>query len=96
MTYNKSLFSSYIPEIHGPVELGNSNISKVLGAGTICLDILANDKRTKFQPYNVLYLPELGYQLLSVPKFDSSGLDTSFQSSDVGYRKMERFLLLGL
>ena len=29
---------------------------------------------------NVLHVPELGYQLLSVPTFDKSGLTTSFHS----------------
>ena len=81
MTYNRSLFSSYVPGTHGPCELGNSKNSKVLGIGTIFFDILANGKRAKCQLNNVLYVPELGYQLPSAPKFDESGLNTSFHSS---------------
>ncbi len=61
MTYNKSVFSSYTPGIHGPVQLGNSNTSKVLGTCTIHLNILANGKRIKCQLNNVLFVPELGY-----------------------------------
>ena len=95
MTNNKSLFSSYVPEIHCPAELGNSDISKVLGTGTIYLDILPNDKRTKCQPYNVLYVPELGYKLLSAPTFDNSGLDTSFHSSRCWIQKDGALLATG-
>ena len=94
-TWPKSLFSSYIPGIHGLVELGNNNTSEVLGTRTIYLEILANAKRTKCQLYNVLYIPELGYQLLSVTKFDKSGLNTSFHSSRCRIKKKGALLATG-
>ena len=37
-----------------------------------------NGKKTKYELQNVLHVPDLGYQLLSVPTFDKSGLNTSF------------------
>ena len=95
MNYNKSLFSSYIPRIHGPVELGNNNTSKVLGTSTIDLDIFANGKRTKCQLNKVLYVPELGHQLLSVPTFNKSGLTTSFHSSRCWIQKYGALLATG-
>ena len=60
MTYNKSLFSLNISRTHGPVELGNNNPAKVLGTGSIYLDILANGKRVNCRINNVLYVTELG------------------------------------
>ncbi len=80
MTYNKSLFSSYSPGHHSSVELGNSKTTTVSGKGTIDINIFVNEKQVKCRLENVLHVPELGYQLLSVPTFDKSGLNTSFQS----------------
>lgn len=95
MTYNKSLFSSYTTGHHGPVELGNSNTSKVLGKGIIELAILVDGKQSKCRLNNVLFVPELGYQLLSVPIFDKSGLNTSFHSSRCWIQKENTLLATG-
>ncbi len=80
MTYNKSLFSSYSPAHHSSVELGNNKTTTVSGKGTIDINIFVNGKQVKCKLDNVLHVPELGYQLLSVPTFDKSGLNTSFHS----------------
>ena len=80
MTFNKSMFSSYTTTHTSSVELGNSNTVKVLGIGTAEIPISVNQKRVKCMLKKLLYVPELGYQLLSVPNFDKSGLTTSFHS----------------
>ena len=80
MTFNKSMFSSYITAHTSSVELGNSNTVKVLGIGTVKIPISVNGKRVKCMLENVLHVPELGYQLSSVPTFDKSGLTTWFHS----------------
>ena len=80
MTYDKSLFSSYSPGQHSSVELGNGNCAKVTGQGKISIKISVNGRRTTCQLDNVLLVPDLGYQLLSVPTLDKANLKTSFQS----------------
>ena len=80
MTFNKSMFSWYITAQTSSVKLGNSNTVKVLGIGTVEIPISVNGKRVKCMLENVLHVPELGYQLLSVPTVDKSGLTTSFHS----------------
>lgn len=80
MTYNKSLFSSYATGHYSSVELGNSKTTIVAGKGTIDINIFVDGKQVKCRLNNVLHVPELGYQLLSVPTFDKSGLNTSFHS----------------
>ena len=80
MTFNKSLFLSYTAGHPSSVELGNSDIAKVSGIGNIEIAIFVHGKRVKCILQNVLHVPELGYQLLSVPTLDKSGLTTSFHS----------------
>ncbi len=80
MTYNKDLFSSYTPGYHSPVALGNNKTASVAGKGTVDIAISLQGKQTKCRLTNVLHVPELGYQLLSVLTFDKSGLATSFYS----------------
>ncbi len=80
MTYNKSLFSSYTCAHPSAVELGNGNTAPVRGKGTVEIFISVHRKRIKCVLQNVLHVPDLGYQLLSVPTFDKSGLTTSFHS----------------
>ena len=80
MTFNKSLFSSYATVHTSSVEFGNSNTVKVLGTGTVVIPISINRKRVKCILRNVPHVPELGFQLLSVPTLDKSGWTTSFHS----------------
>ena len=81
MTFNKSLFSTYTSGHPSSVELGNNNTAKVAGVGIVEIPILVNGKRVKCVLQNVLHVPDLGYQLLSVPTFDKSGFTTSFHSA---------------
>ncbi len=87
MTFNKSLFSSYNPGHHSPVHLGNSNTSAVAGVGTVDINIIVDGKQVKCRLNNVFHVPDLGYQLLSVPTFDKSGLTTTFHSKQCWIRK---------
>lgn len=80
MTFNKSLFSSYSSGYPSSVELGNSTSARIAGIGTIVILILVRGQKVKCLLKNVLHVPDLGYQLLSIPKFDKRGLTTSFHS----------------
>ena len=72
------MFSSYTSGHPAAVELGNNNTATVAGKGTVTINIFVNEKKTKCVLKNVLHVPDLGYQLLSVPTFDKPGLNTSF------------------
>ncbi len=80
MTFNKSLFLSYTAGHPSSVDFGNSNTAKVAGIGTVAIPILVGGKKVKCLLRNVMHVPDLGYQLLSVPTFDKLGLTTSFHS----------------
>lgn len=73
MTFHKSMFSSYTAANIYSVELRNNNAVKVLGTGTVEIPISVHGKRVKYMLRNVLHVPELRYQLLSVPTIDKSG-----------------------
>ena len=78
MTFNKSLFSSFSPGHHSEVEHGNSNTADVAGTGCFVLELSVNGSVIKSELNNVLHVPDLGYQLLSVSTLDRSGLTTCF------------------
>lgn len=80
MTYDKSVFSSYSPGKHSSVELGNGKCAKVIGQGKVTFKISFNWVCTTCELVNVLLVQDLGYQLLSVPTLDKTGLKTSFYS----------------
>ena len=80
MTYDKSLFSSYTPGNHSPVRFGNSNTADVAGSGYVILHIIVNGRIRRCKLGNVLHVPSLGYQLLSVLSFDKLGYRTLFES----------------
>lgn len=66
------------PGEHSSVELGIGNVAKVIGQSTITIKISVNGRRTTCDLIYVLLVLDLGYQLLSVPTFDTSGLKPSF------------------
>ncbi len=80
MTFDKSLFSSYTSGHPSTVSLGNNNLANITGIGTVEILILVRGNQVKCTLKNVLHVPDLGYQLLSVPTFDKLGFRTSFES----------------
>lgn len=92
MTYDKSLFSSYTPGNHSPVRLGNSNTAAVVGSGCIKIRINVHGRIRECNLRNVLHVPTLGYQLLSVPTLDKSGLETLFKSGRAFISSQTRLL----
>eukprot|EP00171_Calliarthron_tuberculosum_P022155 IDg22155t1 len=79
MTYDRSLFSSYSELSPGGVELGNKATAKVTGKGNITVELKVNGKHQMCILKDVLHVPDLGYQLLSVPTMDKIGLVISFK-----------------
>ncbi len=95
MTYDKTLFSSYSSGSNSSVELANSNVANVSGSGTVDIARLVKNKPTRCRLSNVLHVPDLGYQLLSVSTLDKSGLKISFLSGRCEIMRNESLLATG-
>ncbi len=95
MTYDKNLFSSYTSGSDSSVELGNNNVATVIGSGTVDITLLVENKHTKCRLSNVLHVPDLGYQLLSVTTLDKSGHRISFFSGQCQIEKNGKLLATG-
>ena len=82
MTHDKSLFSSYseIPN-SSSVVLGNGNKTPIQGAGTVQVRIKVHGISKLCILTDVYYVPELGYNLMSVPTLDKKGLSITFSST---------------
>jgi len=80
MTYNKSLFTSLSHTPKSFVELGNGSKAAIVGSGTISLTIQVSGRDVQIKLENVLLVPELGFQLLSVPTLSKRGFSTIFQN----------------
>jgi len=95
MTHNKYLFSSYSSGSNSSVELGNNNVANVCGSGTIDITLVVNNTPTNCRHSNVLHVPDLGYQLLSVITLDKSGLRISLFSGRCEIKKNSSLLATG-
>ena len=95
MTFDKNLFSSYTPGGHSPVCLGNRTTASVAGSGNVTLNIVLNGRHRKCKLENVLHVPQLGYQLISVPTLDKSGKNILFESGKAFVRSNNVLLATG-
>ncbi len=87
MTYDRDLFSSYIEQEQSDVNLGNGTSVRVVGKGYITLAITVNGEPRQCRLLNVLHVPVLGYQLLSVPTLDKQSFEVTFKSGRCYIRK---------
>ena len=69
-----------IPRGHSPVCLGNRTTASVTGSGNVTLNIVVNGRRLECKLENVLHVPQLGYQLISVPTLEKSGRTVLLES----------------
>ena len=94
MTHDKSLFSSYsAPSKSKTVEVGGGNALPIVGSGHIVMNICVEGKAMKCELRNVLHVPALGYQLLSVPTWDKMGLRTTFEGGSCLVSNMKSKIL---
>ncbi len=80
VTYDRDLFSLYIEHEQSNVKLGDGNSVKVVGKGDITLRITVNGDPRHCRLLNVLHVPDLGYQLLSLPKLHKQSSEVTFKS----------------
>ena len=79
MTHDKSLFTSYTVSSQPQfVELGNGNKARIVGKGTVQVQIIVNDEPRVCKLMSTMHVPELGYNLVSVPTMDKKNFYTTF------------------
>lgn len=82
MTNNRAAFKSLVLKKLPDVTLANGRGTKAFGIGTVitkCLD--GNNKETNVELRDVLYVPDLTNNLLSVKKLTEKGLTVQFKDS---------------
>lgn len=95
MTFDKSLFETWnVPPV-SEVVLGNGSKATITGCGTIRINIISDGKSVPCLLKNVLLVPELGYQLLSVSNLSKNGLVTSFKAGRCWIEKDEKVVASG-
>ena len=78
MSNNRSVFTSFQQISPVKVELGNRSTVTAIGKGSVQMRLQVDDRITKCLFQNVLYIPNLGFQLISVPIMDKRGFTTEF------------------
>ena len=81
MTFDKTAFTSYSEQFNFCVEVGNGERTKIVCIGTVNLILAIYGRSKPFTIQNVLHVPDLGYQLLSVSQLNKSEIQTLFSSA---------------
>lgn len=76
MTYDKSLFKDFVPTSESKVRIGNGVYIAAKGRGTIAITTISGTKTIS----DVLYVPDIDQNLLSVGQLIEKGLKVSFES----------------
>ena len=95
MTFDISNFIKYTLIQPDYVEVGDKSKVLAVGKGTIPLSIIVNGKYTKCLLSNVLHVPDLAYNLLSVSTMDAKGIKTIFSKGQCSMIKNNRVLAQG-
>ena len=78
MTYDRSLFKTFKMKPVSKVRVGNMCNLEVRGSGCVQLELDVNGTSKKCMLTNVLYVPRLGYNLLSVSAMNDRGAEVKF------------------
>ena len=95
MSNNRSNFSSLVQISPIKVELGNRSIVTAIGKGTVTMRLTVNNRIITCSFENVLYIPKLGFQLISVSAIDKLGYVTQFGQKRVMISKNGRIVATG-
>ena len=95
MTYTRALFTKYTRIQSFGVELGDKHKALAVGKGTVALDLWVKGRTVKCILTNVLHVPELGYNLISVSAMDEKGTTTSFNNGQCTITNNGRLLAQG-
>ena len=78
MTFDKSLFDTYENVSDASVEMGTKATTKVVGCGSITLNMQYGSSYRLRKLENVLHIPSFEYSLLSVSAMDKKGMKATF------------------
>ena len=81
MTNNHDIFTEFHKSSnHSPVSFGDRNIGDVVGMGTVKCVSVVNGHKHKIELKEVLYVPSLMSNLISVSRMRKAGLKVEFDS----------------
>ena len=95
MTFDKSAFTSYSEQLNSCAEVGNGERTKIAGIGTVNLILGMNGRSKPCTIQNVLHVPDLGYQLLSLSQLNKSGIQTLFSSAGAQLIRYQELIAAG-
>ena len=87
MTHDRSCFTSFTHINPHKVELGNRAIVTAVGKGDVIMKLAVNGKINTITFKNVLFIPQFGFQLISVRVLDKLGFTTQFGNNRVLIKK---------
>ncbi len=74
MTFDRSAFSNYKDGVGQSVKMGTGAQATVAGIGDVVINACVDGSKSAIKFNNVLHIPSLGRQLLSVTQMDSRGV----------------------
>lgn len=95
MTYDINSFKSYENINERSVELGNKETSIVQGKGDVMIHLKVNNSIRKCILKDVLHVPDLGYQLISVPMITKQNMNVKFFSQQCHILKGSNIVATG-
>ena len=80
MTFHKEAFDSYESISHRKVYLGDNGVVEAIGKGSMLVETCVDNKVKRIRIHDVLYVPKLHTNLLSVSKLVARGLNVHFNT----------------
>lgn len=80
MTFDRPAFTDFEALRPFSVGMGDKSIVTATGKGTVWITLLVQKKQLRCKLQNVLFVPELSYQLFSVGCVDTKGMVTAFKN----------------
>jgi hypothetical protein len=94
MTFDESIIGNYIDE-PSDVFLGDDGVVPSIGRGTVAVSVFEDSKVTKMKLDNVLHVPELKKNLLSVPAMTAKGAVVHFDNERCVVTKNDKDYTIG-
>lgn len=90
MSFNRSLFYDF--KITGSFKAGmhNNNYSQAYGRGPIIIPTMVSERRIKCKLHDVLFIPDVAYNLDSVRAIDSTGHSVVFDGNKCQIEKRDK------
>lgn len=85
VTFDRSSFSSYETISPKSLDLGAKSSAPIVGRGCVTLTVMVKGKSLTCQLDNVLHVPDLRYQLISVSRIVKKGITATFTADSVSF-----------